>query len=260
MAPGRHPLKSRLRGALSSKRGLCVAIALLGSGCMSGLDFLDCSAKDWILCEGFERFDSLDANLGMKATHPWKVEGGAVSIDSGHARSGRRSLHLRIADPLAAEPTSALSLPLEVALGAEIFIRVYLELRSTLDVSVLRLEGGSGGPPIQNDLALEERRNWTLRQRGSGGNVRLLEATFSAGQTCLEWHFARPAEHDQHIRHEFFVDGASWSSSPLVGADFAPELFKLLLSTKEWSPASHQPIDAWYDDVVVATSRIGCDR
>jgi hypothetical protein len=198
----------------------------------------------FLLCEGFE--GTLDA---------WAVDtqnDGGVSIDSTMAHHGRSSLHARL-------PADTLDMRAKISplpprsWGRPVYFRffLYLNVAHQAYLNVFALVEPS---PSQSVLVLS----------AEYGPAFSLDAvsTPDGGTSGATSPFAL----HQWIRVEIAVDGANatlWRDGNLLASvSFAEptENLKMDLGLTATGGPTDPAYDAWFDDMAVSNTRIGCDR
>jgi hypothetical protein len=199
----------------------------------------------FLFCDGFE--DTLDAWA------PVTLNGGTATIDSTMAHRGRSSLHARLpADTVDIRAGLSPSSP-PPSWGRPTYYRffLYLNVAHTSYLAVLLLAEPAPSPS-ELILSADYGPYLTLDTQSTpdGGHSGAL-STFSLHQwTCVELE----------------VDGANatvWMNGDrqaIVSFAQPTENLKMDLGLRANGGPSDPAYDAWFDDVAVANTRIGCDR
>jgi hypothetical protein len=219
----------------------------------------DCPNPSWLLCDGFEA-PSLDANT-------WTVNGGGgtVLLDNTRAKRGKQSVHVHL-DGAPAGTSGQLQIWETVvapASQATLFLRTYVYLPSSLaGMKVEFVEYQQTTDPFWGVfLQQEEDASLSVIDYANQPSVYQKANTKLAPDIwhCVEWETLASA-------------GASGGTSVWVdGNDVGLDLSNALVLEPNPGLSSGQfgaivpsmlagaPVDVWFDEVAMATTRIGCE-
>lgn len=208
-----------------------------------------CGEPGWRLCSGFE--GALEPPLVEDVVG----EGAAVTVDDGFAYRGRGSLYARA--PHTGEGTKAQvfdgSAPSSAA-PVE-WVRLFFNTPDAAAYDSYLLQVQIAAEPYHGVLVLVEGGRVALRS-WSATDYFAAEATTpieSGRWTCVEL----AAAPEGPVR--LWVDGEELAGVSPPAEARAPDLTQLIVGPAH-PPSSGPPAEAWFDEIALSDSRIGCER
>lgn len=223
--------------------------------------------------------DDFEAGLNPMLT-PVSAKGGMVAVDQTRPRSGKSSLHVKSLVPAYADGEVRLGSPVFPTLNNSFFLRAYVYYAPPAaadNVYLFRLDGllpntttkvnaqmGCEGFPYNkpNDPNFKQLSTLIYHSDIHSADhfayrtAAAPEVTFGRW-ACWEWQVDGP-NHTWHV----YVDGVEhftrrWdgkAGTPWV----VPSAKSLAIGVKHDHDEQPSGVEVWYDDLVIASSRIGC--
>ncbi|HEX2733731.1 MAG TPA: hypothetical protein VHM70_19105 [Polyangiaceae bacterium] len=225
-----------------------------------------------LFCDDFD-----DDSLGMPPGDPWTsdVNGGTVEVSSEHAFSGANAVHVSNSEGAYKRAYfSVQGAPVFPGAGAEMFGRMLMWLDATPEGSVHWTFIQGEGPSDDGSYDIyyryggqhEGRLMANFETQGKSTDCWDHSDTVMPTQrwTCIEWRYATATDEMQ-----FWLDGTELTDIHVTGMGEgcggqdlgglwpAPKQFEILRLGWEKYQQS-EALNAWIDDVVVGTERVGC--
>lgn len=235
--------------------------AALDESSSTGEPLTGCAAiPDALLCEDFEQGEIDPARWSISETN-----GGSLAVEGGAAVSGRFALHLHL-ESAEAGHASIRTLPDVVfpVASNHVFGRAWILIESAvpnthsfllstegpLDGSTARYRLDSNGGRLNSrytHASVEEHGGWRKMGRHAETDAWI----------CLEW------EHDgANNEMRYWFDGELDADMEVLASEdppwSAPAFQRFEIGFHTYQQPAEPSYDIWYDDIVLATERIGC--
>ncbi len=206
-----------------------------------------CDAPGLLLCDDFEA-SGIDTSTWTSFTN----NGGQLDLSTTHAHSGAQSLHAHVPPNAGADAhvTETRTFP---QTGANLFGRAWIYFEPSAPIAHVAYFWASG-PKATYTFASQDGTLMSLAYFSSNETASHSTTGVPIGHwACMEWNF-NPAAGTA----DYWLDGTpladlhegSWGKDSFQSHDFGISLFGT-----DKGPAAY---DVWFDDIAVATSRIGC--